>query len=340
MRHIFFAVTVILCSSRDNLAVADGDPRALRAELEKSVNDAEHSSYQAASQEPANPGVTAPPTLDKRLQGQPEEPRDIISGLLDQVEMLKDKIIVTKRNALNSSGPRLGSHVGSSSIYPFEEGKIYEVHCAIDKITDIALEPGETLTNSPLAGDTVRWTIGLLSSGSPKGDITHLIVKPFDVGLETNLVVTTNKRVYHIKLLSGDWYMPSVSWNYPQEEALEASINARRKMQEESLSLPPERLNFGYEIKGRKFPWKPEIAFDDGNKSYIRMPAATETSEAPALFIIDDEGESLLVNYRVKGQFYIIDRLFDRAELKVGIQDSVTIYSSRYHRSFWEKIFS
>ena len=40
-------------------------------------------------------------------------------------------------------------------------------------------------------------------------------------------------------------------------------------------------------------------------------------SETPALYILLDKKETL-TNYRVKGRYYIVDRLFDRAYLKIG----------------------
>ena len=40
-------------------------------------------------------------------------------------------------------------------------------------------------------------------------------------------------------------------------------------------------------------------------------------------------GEADLVNYRVKGHFYIVDRLFDRAELRVGKDPQTIVAISR-----------
>lgn len=50
--------------------------------------------------------------------------------------------------------------------------------------------------------------------------------------------------------------------------------------------------------------------------------------EAPPLFVIGDEGPEL-VNYRVVGNYYVVDRLFTKAELKLGTgwgQRRVQIY--------------
>ena len=52
------------------------------------------------------------------------------------------------------------------------------------------------------------------------------------------------------------------------------------------------------------------------------------TSEAPPLFIIEN-GEAVLVNYRVAGGRYVIDRLFDIAELRLGAERPVIVRISR-----------
>lgn len=264
--------------------------------------------------------------------------KDVISGLLDKVEELKNKVVVTKKVSLETKAPKNAVHVGSSTVYPFIEGKLYEVHCGVDKVTDVVLEIGERLTSVPVSGDTVRWKVSSLTSGEGVDERTHLILKPLESDLETNLIITTNKRVYHLQLLSSDWYMPQVSWNYPEEEALKNQIQITKAKEVENISLAPEKLRFDYEIEGEG-DFKPELIFDDGNKTYIRMPKGISGTEAPALFVLSNEDEAMLVNYRVKGQFYIVDRLFQRAELKVGVGSGVSIISPSYERSFFERIF-
>ena len=59
-------------------------------------------------------------------------------------------------------------------------------------------------------------------------------------------------------------------------------------------------------------------------KNYIEFPLNLGTTNAPPLFIIGQDNKADLVNYRVKGHFYIVDRLFDRAQLRVG-EDPQTI---------------
>ena len=168
--------------------------------------------------------------------------------------------------------------------------------------------------------------------------MTHVIVKPLDTNIETNIIVATNRRTYHLRAMASDWYMPSVTWNYPQDEELEQQTKALIADRVETVSLSPEQLNFSYEIVGDDYSWKPLRIFDDGPKTYLQMPATMRTHEAPALFVIEDE-DVLLVNYRVKGDYYIIDRLFDHAQLRVGTKRIVEIWTKVSRPSWLGRIF-
>ncbi|NBW42184.1 hypothetical protein EBR25_14525, partial [bacterium] len=83
----------------------------------------------------------------------------------------------------------------------------------------------------------------------------------------------------------------------------------------------------------------PVRVFDDGKKTYFQMPNEMSVAEAPVLFLIDEHGEPMLVNYRVKGVYYIVDRLFQRAQMRVGKEGIVSIYSKGYEPSLFERLF-
>src|SRR3546814_14196307 len=81
----------------------------------------------------------------------------------------------------------------------------------------IALQPCEQLV-AVSAGDTVRWIIGDTTSGAGEGARVHVLVKPFAPGLATNMVITTDRRAYHLALESTDaTSMAAISWTYPQD---------------------------------------------------------------------------------------------------------------------------
>jgi len=86
-----------------------------------------------------------------------------------------------------------------------------------------------------------------------------------------------------------------------------------------------DRLNFRYEIDGDDPHWRPLRAFDDGRKVFIQFPGRLDQGEAPPLFVVGRNGDSQLVNYRVNGSYYIVDRLFAAAELRLGERDQEVV---------------
>ncbi len=216
--------------------------------------------------------------------------------------------------------PTAQGFINAVQVYPFTDGAIYRVITAPERVTDIALQPGETLV-AVASGDTVRWVIGDTTSGSGTEKRTHILVKPFSAGLSTNLVITTDRRSYHIALTSGmTTAMAALSWTYPQDAliALKRAAAATEAAAPVAVGIEVERLHFNYAVSGDRPAWRPFRAFDDGRQTFIEFPATLAVGEAPPIFLVDEKGEAQLVNYRVKGRFYVVDRIFDVAELRLG----------------------
>lgn len=211
-------------------------------------------------------------------------------------------------------------YLNAIQVYPYAPGALYRLYAAPERVTDIALQPGETVT-SVAAGDTVRWTVGDTTSGSGAARQVHILVKPFAPGLATNLIITTTRRAYHLQLLStASTAMAAISWTYPQDELLALRQNAADAQAAAPVAsgLAIEQLRFGYAIEGDDPAWRPLRAFDDGRQTYIEFPVSIAVGEAPPLFVLSAKGDASLVNYRMAGRFYIVDRLFDAAELRLG----------------------
>lgn len=232
--------------------------------------------------------------------------------------------------------PRDAGWQGATQTFAYVPGGLYQVYAAVGRVTDIKLQEGETLSEmgAVAAGDTVRWIIGEAASGTGQGKRTHILVKPTDPGIVTNLVINTNRRTYHVELRSTQsTYMASVAWSYPQDELIAIQARAARAVAEQATriayGLDAEKLDFAYRIKGDRPPWRPTHVFDDGRKSYIRFPETIGQSELPPLFLLGEKGKAELVNYRVSGRYMIVDRLFDRAELRLGTKKPLTVRIER-----------
>jgi len=225
--------------------------------------------------------------------------------------------------------PVAAGFVNAVQVYPFSEGTLYQVYSAPERVTDIALQPSEALI-SVAAGDTTRWVIGDTTSGSGADKRVHVLVKPFSAGLATNVVITTDRRSYHLALTSTSvTAMVALSWTYPQGAliALKRVVEERQAVAPVATGIAPDQLHFNYAISGDKPTWRPLRAFDDGRQTYVEFPASLAVGEAPPLFLVDGKGEAQLVNYRLRGRFYVVDRIFDVAELRLGLkhQDVVRI---------------
>lgn len=217
--------------------------------------------------------------------------------------------------------------INAVQVYPFAIGALYQVYAAPGQVTDVALQPGEELVGSgPVAaGDTVRWIIGDTESGSGAAKQVHILVKPTRSELQTNLVINTNLRTYHLELRSTErTYMASVSWQYPADQLIALRRQNTRAVETQAVAagIDISKLNFRYRIEGDGAPWRPLRAFDDGAKVYIEFPSGIAQGEMPPLFVIGPAGNSELVNYRARQNYYVVDRLFAAAELRLGDKDS------------------
>lgn len=208
------------------------------------------------------------------------------------------------------------------------------------KITDIQFQEGEKIKDVQL-GDTTRWMTSPSISGDGNKQISHLLIKTTDVGLETTLFVSTNRRTYHINLFSRKYeYMPIVGFKYRDEinkkwEVYNNHFKKEKRVKEESkilkittsLSKNIESLDFEYTITGET-EWKPIRVYNDGVKTYIQMPNKMKYQEAPIFMVLDRGDNNQLVNYRLKENNYIVDKLFKKGILIIGVgsnQEKITI---------------
>jgi type IV secretion system protein VirB9 len=264
--------------------------------------------------------VPKPLPLPGQLKPVPEK-KDKAKDDKQPKEEKQPKERVDDANAVARMEPAKDGYINAIQVYPYTKGALYQLYSAPAQVTDIALEPGEKLV-SVSAGDTVRWVVGDTTSGEGKDAVVHILVKPIGAELLTNLVITTDRRTYHLEMRSSaSTYMASVSWTYPASELLalkklraEADVTAGTVV---DAGIDIEQLKFRYRIEGDA-PWRPVRVFDDGAKVYIQFPSGLAQSEAPPLFVVGPDAKPALVNYRVRGTTYIVDRLFAVAELRLG----------------------
>ena len=230
------------------------------------------------------------------------------------------RVRIAQANAAARVQPSRLGYLNATQVWPFTAGALYQLYTSPGEVTDVTLEAGEQLV-SVSAGDTVRWVIGDTTSGKGTDERVHILVKPTRPDLKTNVVINTDRRTYHLELTSTlNTWMASASWDYPQDRLLALQTQNSRAEAAAPVAdgVAIEKLKFRYAITGDDAPWKPVRAFDDGEKVYIEFPSGIAQGELPPLFVVGPAGESQLVNYRTHGSYYIVDRLFGAAELRLG----------------------
>ncbi len=212
------------------------------------------------------------------------------------------------------------------------------IQCAPGFACTIEFQEGELIKPNGFAlGDTANWTIAPLFIGGtwPNG-AEVLVVKPKYPGVSTNLVVTTDKRLYNIALVSADTtkYARLVTFYYPSDTDKALSQMASQAQAEEQkqgqsiLSSSPNlnlsTVNFNYSMSGDDPTWKPIRVFDDGTHTFIEFPSILSSTDLPVLYVYH-HGDQELVNWRKSGDYYVVDRLFKQAVLLTGAGSDQTL---------------
>lgn len=239
-------------------------------------------------------------------------------------------------------------------LFPFGQ---YEpkITCQPLQLCDIQLQAGEGI-NSIDIGDSVNWNTGdskipVVYSGPNSKPIPHIILKPVYGGLQTTLLITTDRRTYYIKLLSSDTANVSrVGFYYPGEEiqVMEQTRKDNETKDNKVLSddmppVNPKDLYFNYSVSGdTSSSFNPVQVFDDGVHVYIQMPTDIKSHPLPAFYILAPDGESLqLVNFRFKSPYYIVDQIFKKGVLVIGLDGNaqrITI-TRNDKKGFWARLF-
>jgi len=211
-------------------------------------------------------------------------------------------------------------------IYSYGAG-MPTVVCAPLRVCIIEMEAGEKIVGEPHIGDAVRWNVAPALYGEGSQATSLIVLKPQSPGLDTNMLITTDRRAYYLRLLSKPSdYVARIAFAYPDddEHRWQRHLLAQRATAAEThadilpATIAVERMNFDYRVTGGTPQIRPLRVFDDGAKTYIQMPPALEHMEAPVLLVIGSDGKGTMTNYRVKQQTYIVDRLFERARMMLG----------------------
>jgi type IV secretion system protein VirB9 len=244
-------------------------------------------------------------------------------------------------------------------VYVFGQGMPVMV-CAPLRVCAVELQAGEHLQSQPQIGDSRRWEITPVMSGSGLDVTPLLIVKPIEAGLETDLIVPTDRRTYVLRLVSDPTrFVSRLAFQYPGEDKVKWAtfqaqqdaakrdadiLAAQERAKDKQAGVVPmaddaiDNLYFDYKLGGDA-AFRPDRVLDDGRHTYLIYPNDGRFRELPTLLMMVN-GKTELVNFRVDGSRYIVDRLFDKAVLVVGVgkkQTRVTIARATPYSGSTEK---
>src|SRR6266480_3974891 len=301
-------------------------PRIDKYPLSEAIRALE--SGDAPGQPPESPPIL--PSISKRAapgKSSSEVPRDFQPKrdvVLSSTGM--DALVISNDWEAAHNIPAVGND--GRVVYTYGAG-LPIVVCAPLHVCMVELEPGEKIIGEPHIGDSIRWEIAPTASGSGPDSTPILIIKPRISGLDTTMVVPTDRRAYYIRLQSKPAeYVARVAFTYPEDHNRQWQVFLAKQHEQEQqekthrvAELPNnavENLYWKYAIKGGSSSTRPVHVMDDGVKTYIQMPQEAIHRELPVLVVKTPDG-SEMVNYRVKDNIYIVDRLFDRAALLLGV---------------------
>jgi type IV secretory pathway VirB9-like protein len=209
--------------------------------------------------------------------------------------------------------------------YTFEQpSPIWRLDVAVDTFSTIVLAPGEHLHYAGLA-DTKRWVLDETVAGSGETQRTVLLIKPESDKLRTTILLTTSLGMYHLEAYAHKTsYVAAVAWKHPDRVAMTKPppLPSRNRYQMRVITSPAPA-------------WTPTSSWDDSKHFFVRMPDALSVTTVPTVYICRDDAEAELVNYRVKGTTYIVDRLLapgEWLELRAGTEDDHSLQLVRVER--------
>ena len=232
-------------------------------------------------------------------------------------------IFLAAGNAFSSQLPRYFGSEKKFRRYIYNPNEVYRYlgHYIFQGFVEFGKD--ETISTITM-GDPSQWLFEHLGN--------RLFLKPVGEGnSQTNMTVITNKRIYHFELTAKEAsgiddsdLIFVAKFVYPDEQdknilqfpkALASDIPDMK-----NLNL----YNFNYQYTG-----EPTIAplkiFDNGEFTYFQFSKVN--AEIPAIFSVDNSGFESLVNYRIAGDYVIIEKVGAQFTLRNG-DDIVCVYNS------------
>lgn len=211
--------------------------------------------------------------------------------------------------------------------HSYSENKVFDLVGHMGYATTIAF--GEKIVAASV-GDPLAWET------TPLGNRNLLTIKPLEAQSTTNMtVVGESGRIYIFRLtarsghVADDQITYRVNFRYPDREAKRLAARDDQfpsgNPDNPGNRISPDDLNFDYAYKGDG-DLRPVRAFDDGKQTYFQWPG---NRRSPAIFTVDAEGRESVVNYTVRGDYFVVHGIARQFTFRDGA--AVTcIYNTDY----------
>lgn len=219
--------------------------------------------------------------------------------------------------------PRQLGHDPRFKSFAFTPNTTYKIITVYDNPSFIEFEAGETVATIVNPKKTA-WQ--LVPSGN------RLFIKPEETDADTQITVMTNKRLYFFEMYAKEPdsnfdkdYSFFFKFKYPNDEESK-TIRTYAKSILPDVDQSPWKYNFNYTITGEDDLYPVKI-FDDGEFTYFEFP---RTSKMPAVFSVDSNGFESIVNFRIVGEYLIVEEVSGKFTLRNGA-DIVCVFNENMY---------
>lgn len=298
-----------ITEQQDDLLAEASLYRSRLEELLKAKTKAKEEEKTVAKEQQPVPNVLQ----EKNVSAAPEQSQNLITAPAAPDPFNLPQIDIVQDDTLSNSAQR----PNDSLLLEYRSGVVNKIYCCPGYVTDIQLQPGETIQRIT-TGDKSRWNIETFYSDVLEGGRWHIYLRPLQLGLETNIIISTSKHNYQVLAATDTLYNPIVEWQYPGEPHEQFAAGQKTKVMEVDSV---DKLNFSYVIsKAQRYLWTPNFVFDDGFRTYINIPEDALYRINPALFMVNQDGTLVFVNYIISNGNLVVDTIGTEFQLRVKDQ--------------------
>lgn len=220
--------------------------------------------------------------------------------------------------------------------FPRREGALYQVQTSVNQPTTFIFSADEMLLNYVGLEGKERWTVFQRDLDDDGVKQSILTVIPNEVKLTGGLQLVTTKAFYNVQLKSQEATgVLEVRWRHPKV------IEPAASQVSPQAAARSRIYHVGYTIRVQQGhpTWVPLKVWDtglQGKKTLVQFSPGLDVMPSPIVFAPNSAGDLEQVNYRKRGELYVIDLVAPYFELRLGVAEateSVRITRDKHYRS-------